>query len=145
MLEGMARMMEPEFSLMELIQPYRGRLLRRRLSPVRKARKLRNMLGELELLAEVAPRRLREILEQVQRGKFDVHLDHRGLEPSVNRLVLGLITSAVFLGSSLMLSRDVWPFHGVSVPGTLGMLLSALLGIRLLRAISKSGHLDRND
>ncbi len=145
MLEGMARMMEPEFSLMQLIEPYRANILRRRISPRRRARKIRNMLGELEQLVEVAPRRLREILDQVQRGKFDVHLDHRGLEPSVNRLVLGLLTSALFLGSSLMISRDVWPFHGVSVPGAVGMLLSGLLGIRLLRAINKSGQLDRHD
>ncbi len=143
MLEGMARMLEPDFSLMELIEPYRSNILRRRLSPRRQSRKLRNMLGEVEQLAEVAPRRLREILEQIQRGKFDVHLDHRGLEPSVNRLVLGLLTSALFLGSSLMLSRDVWPLHGVSIPGATGIILSAMLGIRLLRAINKSGHLDR--
>lgn len=145
MLEGMARMMEPEFSLMEVVHPYHSNIIRRRISPRRQARKIRNMLGELEQLIEVAPRRIREILEQVQRGKFDVHLDHRGLEPSVNRLVLGLMTSALFVGSSLMLSRHVWPFHGVSVPGAMGIVLSALLGIRLLRAISKSGRLDRHD
>jgi ubiquinone biosynthesis protein len=143
MLEGMARMMQPSFSLMEVIEPYRGQIFRRRMSPKRHARKIRNMLAELEQLAEVAPRRVREILEQVQRGSFDVHLDHRGLEPSVNRLVLGMLTSALFLGSSVLLSQQVWAISEVSVPGTLGMLLSGLLGLRLLRAINKSGHLDR--
>jgi ubiquinone biosynthesis protein len=97
----------------------------------------------LEKLVEVLPRRLREILQQVESGKFDVHLDHRGLEPSVNRLVLGMLTSSLFLGSSLLISRDVWAIHGVSVPGTLGVMVSAFLGWRLLRAIGKSGHLDR--
>lgn len=143
MLEGMARMMQPNFSLMELVGPYRGKIFRRRLSPKRHARKVRGMLAELEQLAEVAPRRLREILEQVQRGKFDVHLDHRGLEPSVNRLVLGMITSALFVGSSLMLSREVWPIHGISIPGTIGMVFSAILGLRAVRAINKSSHLDQ--
>ena len=89
------------------------------------------------------PRRLREILQQVETGKFDVHLDHRGLEPSVNRLVLGMMTSALFLGSSLLISQTVWPLWGVSVPGTLGMLLSIFLGWRLHKAITKSGRLDR--
>ncbi|CAK9037435.1 Uncharacterized protein in hydrogenase 1 5'region (Fragment) [Durusdinium trenchii] len=143
MLEGMARMMQPSFSLMELVEPYRGKIFLRRLSPRRQSRKLRSMLVELERLAEVAPRRLREILEQVQRGKFDVHLDHRGLEPSVNRLVLGMITSALFVGSSLMLSREVWPFHGISIPGAIGMIFSAILGLRAVRAINKASHLDR--
>jgi ubiquinone biosynthesis protein len=94
-------------------------------------------------LAEVLPRRLREILQQVETGKFDVHLDHRGLEPSVNRLVLGMMTSALFLGSSLLISQKVWPLWDVSVPGTLGMLLSMFLGWRLHKAITKSGRLDR--
>ena len=143
MLEGTAKLLEPNFSLMELIEPYQKTMLRRRLSPARQMRKMRRIYTEVEQLAEVLPRRLREILQQVEMGKFDVHLDHRGLEPSVNRLVLGMMTSALFLGSSLLISRDSWPLWGVSVPGTLGALLSAFLGWRLLRAISKSGRLDR--
>jgi ubiquinone biosynthesis protein len=143
MLEGTARLLEPNFSLMELIQPYQKTMLRRRLSPARQMRKMRRIFSEVEQLAEILPRRLRDILQQVDSGKFDVHLDHRGLEPSVNRLVLGMMTSALFLGSSLLISQNVWPLREVSVPGTLGVLLSAFLGWRLLRAISKSGRLDR--
>lgn len=143
MLEGTVRMMEPSFSLMELIQPYQKKMLRQRLSPARQMRKMRRIYSEVELLAEVLPRRLRDILQQVESGKFDVHLDHRGLEPSVNRLVLGMMTSALFLGSSLLISQTVWPLFGVSVPGTLGMLLSMFLGWRLHRAITNSGRLGR--
>ncbi len=108
------------------------------------------LYGELEHLAEILPRGLTDILEQVQSGKFDVHLDHRGLEPSVNRLVLGMLASALFLGSSLLLSRDVPPlihfpllFDQLSVPGALGCAVAIALGLRLLRAINKSGHLDQ--
>jgi ubiquinone biosynthesis protein len=145
MLDGTVRMLEPKFSLMELIQPYQKKMLRRRLSPGRQMRKIRRIYSEVELLAEVLPRRLRDILQQVESGKFDVHLDHRGLEPSVNRLVLGMMTSALFLGSSILVSQEVWLVYGVSVPGTLGMLLSAFLGWRLHRAITKSGRLDRRN
>jgi ubiquinone biosynthesis protein len=143
MLEGTARLLEPEFSLMELIEPYQKTMLRRRLSPVRQMRKVQRIYSEVEQLAEILPRRLRDILQQVDAGKFDVHLDHRGLEPSVNRLVLGMLTSALILGSSLLLSRNVWPLWGVSAPGVLCGLLSAFLGWRVLRAISKSGRLER--
>jgi ubiquinone biosynthesis protein len=143
MLEGTARLLQPSFSLMELIQPYQQKMLKRRLSPARQMRKMRRIYSEIELLAEVLPRRLRDILQQVESGKFDVHLDHRGLEPSVNRLVLGMMTSALFLGSSLLISQDVWPIWTVSVPGALGLALSVFLGWRLHRAITKSGRLDR--
>jgi ubiquinone biosynthesis protein len=118
-------------------------MLWRRYSPRRQMRKLRRLYGELEHLVQILPRGIGEILDQVQSGKFDVHLDHRGLEPSVNRLVLGMLASALFLGSALMISMDVGVFYGVSWPGAVGMFFSALLGVRLWRAISKSGHLDR--
>jgi ubiquinone biosynthesis protein len=111
---------------------------------MRKVRKLRRLYRELELLAEVLPRGIVDILEQVQTGKFDVHLDHRGLEPSVNRLVFGMLASALFLGSSVLLSMHVPPLlRGTSILGATGCVLSLLLGLRLVRAIGKSGHLDR--
>jgi ubiquinone biosynthesis protein len=150
MLEGTSKLLSPRFSLLEVMGPYRRQMVLRRLSPVRRLRKMRRLYSELERLAEVLPRGLTEIMQQVQSGKFDVHLDHRGLEPSVNRLVLGMLASALFLGSALLLSRDVPPlihfpplFDRLSVFGALGCAVSLALGLRLLRAINKSGHLDQ--
>ena len=55
-----------------------------------------------------------------------------------------MLASAIFVGASLLLSRNVPPLvHGVSVPGTLAMVLSMGMALRLWRAINKSGHLDR--
>jgi ubiquinone biosynthesis protein len=150
MLEGTNRILSPTFSLMEVMQPYKKQLVWRRLSPMRHARKLRRLYSEVEHLVEVLPRGLVDILQQVQTGKFDIHLDHRGLEPSVNRLVLGMLASALFLGSSLLLSNRVpplvpWPaaLGQPSLLGLVGSAMSILLGLRLWRAIHKSGHLDR--
>jgi ubiquinone biosynthesis protein len=150
MLEGTSRLLSPRFSLLEVMQPYQRRMVFRRMSPARQARKLRRLLSELEYLVEVLPRGLVDILQQVQSGRFDIHLDHRGLEPSVNRLVLGMLASALFLGSALLVSQKVeplipWPplLANLSVLGVTGCTISILLGLRLLRAINKSGHLDR--
>lgn len=159
-LEGSAKLLSPKFSLMELMQPFQKQMFLRRLHPARHLRKLRRFLMELESLAEILPRRLTDILDQVQSGRFDVHLDHRGLGPSVNRLVLGMLTSALFLGSSWMLANELppvvwkgklwWDLHDylglghLSILGLLGCSLAILLGLRLLRAIQKSGHLDQS-
>jgi ubiquinone biosynthesis protein len=154
-LEGTAKMLSPTFSLMEVMRPHHRKMLLRRLSPARHVRKLRRMYFELEQLAEVLPRRIVEILEQIQTGRFDVHLDHRRLGPSVNRLVLAMMASSLFLGSSLLLSQAVPPLlfpdkpflglHRLSVLGLSGCGVSILVGLRLIRAIGKSGHLDRRD
>jgi len=144
MLEGTGQLFSPRFALMEVIAPYRQSMVRRRLSPLRHWKRMRRMLHDFESLMEVLPRRSLELLQQIQTGQFHVHLDHRGLEPSVNRLVLGMLASALFLGSSIMVSRQIGPTaFGMPIVGTSGCLLSIALGVRLLRAINKSGHLDR--
>lgn len=144
-LEGSARKLEPDFNLVEVIGPYQSRLIRRRFSPKRRILKLMRLYGEIESLLEVLPRNVIDLMERLQSGRFFVHLDHRGLEPSVNRLVWGLVTSALFLGSSILLAFETPPiFHGFSILGAAGLLLSFVLGLRLLRAIGKSGHLDRH-
>ena len=149
-LEGTARLLSPGFSIMEVMQPFQRRPLLRRLSPATRLRKLRRAYMEFEHLAAVLPRRVIDILEQIQTGKFDVHLDHRGLEPSVNRLVLGMLASALFLGSALMLSQQVprpalshargsWACKTFPSWESAAASLSLLVGLRLLRAIWQVG------
>jgi ubiquinone biosynthesis protein len=153
MLEGLARLASPRFCLMDVLQPLQKQMVWRRISPVRRLRKLRRIYGEMEHLAEVLPRKVLDLVDLFHAGKIDVHLDHRGLEPSVNRLVLGMLASALFLGSALLLSRAVPPLlserlplvGGVSLFGITGCVVALGIGVRLWRAISKSGHLDRRE
>jgi len=152
MLEGTARLLNPQFNLLEVMRPFRRRLIKRRMSPARSLRKMQRIFRELEHMLEVLPQNVLDIMQQIQSGRFDVHLDHRGLEPSVNRLVLGMLASALFLGSSLVLSRGVPPLvtipyivDNISVLGLAGCLVALALGLRLMRAINKSGHLDRRE
>lgn len=150
-LEGTARLLNPDFNLMEVMKPFQRRMLLRRWSPTRQARKMQRFYMQLEQLADGLPQRIDNILEQIQTGRFDVHLDHRRLGPTVNRLVMGLLTSALFLGSSWMLSANVPPLlfssqqGGLSIMGLSGCLVSILLGLRLLWAIRKSGNLDQTE
>jgi len=144
-LEGTSRLLSPKFNLAEALAPYEKQMRWHLFSPRRRIQKLGRLLSDTQRLLEVLPQGLIEILEQVQSGRFDVHLDHRGLEPSVNRLVLGMLTSALFLGSSLMLSLGMPPrIGGISVFGAAGCVVSVGLGLRLWRAISKSLDKRRN-
>ena len=154
-LDGTARLLNPRFNLVEVMAPFRQKILWRRMSPVRRLKKMHRLYSELEYLAETLPRRVMEIIDQIRTGRLDVHLEHRGLAPSVNRMVMGMLVSALFLGSSLMLSHEVPPLlfpqevilglQNVSILGLTGCLVSLIFSLRLLRAISKSGHLDSRD
>ena len=112
--------------------------------PSAQLRKLRRLYSELEHLVNILPQGIADILEQMQSGRFDIHLDHRGLEPSVNRLVLGMLASAFIVAASLLLSRAVGPqLFGLSALGLLAGVIGVGMALRLWLAISKSGHLDR--
>jgi ubiquinone biosynthesis protein len=151
-LEGTIRQLNPRFSLLEVMQPFFKKMWLRRLSPRRQVRRMRRIYVELEGLLEKMPGQVSSLMELVRQGKLDVHLSHRGLSPSINRLVLGLLTSSLLMGSSVLLAFKVPPLlflnggpmgvKDLSLLGLLGFSASMLVSFRLWLAINKSGHLD---
>jgi ubiquinone biosynthesis protein len=142
-LEGTAQQLSPEFSLAEVIRPFYVSMVRRRLSPKRILNRIQHAYRDWERVVEFLPRDLGDIFKRVRDGSFSVHLDHRHLDPVVNRLVLGIMTAALILGSSLLWSMKAPPtLGGVSVFGSIGCLAAIYLSWRLLRAIKKSGDIN---
>jgi ubiquinone biosynthesis protein len=141
-LEGTAQQLSPAFSLAEVIHPFYTSMIRRRFSPRRILGRLQHAYRDWERLVEALPRDLGDVLKRVRDGTFSVHLDHRHLDPVINRLVLGVMTSALIVSSSLLWSMKAPPvLAGVSVFGGAGYLVAIYLGWRLLRAIKKSGDI----
>jgi ubiquinone biosynthesis protein len=144
MLEGTSKLCNPRFSLVELMKPYQEKLILRRFSPQRQVEKLRRMADEWTVLAGTLPHSLRALLDRIQKGRYSIHLEHEHVEPAVNRLVFGMVTSALFIGSALLLSAKAPPeYAGVSIPGVLACALSGILGLRLMWAIRQSGRLQK--
>lgn len=151
-LQGTISQTSPHFSLVEAIEPIFKKLWISRFSPWRQARRFRRMYIEMEGLVEKLPSQISSLMDLVQSGKLDVHLSHRGLSPSINRLVLGLLTSSLLLGSSVLLASQVPPLlfveggplglKNLSLMGLMGFVVSLMVAMRILLAINKSGHLD---
>ncbi|MCR9294516.1 MAG: AarF/UbiB family protein [bacterium] len=154
-LEGTLHKLSPKFSLLEVMQPFFRKMWLRRISPRRQAKMLKRIYLEFENLLETLPGQVSSVMQLVQEGKLDVHLAHKNLGPSVNRIVLGLLTSSIFLGSSVLLAFKVPPvlflesgwlgLKDLSLFGLIGYAISSLASFRLIRAINRSGHLDRQD
>jgi ubiquinone biosynthesis protein len=138
MLEGTSRLLSPTFSLAELLEPLKDRLIRERMDPRRWLRKLQRPIRDLDRLLTRAPGNLADILDRLQAGDLTIQHEHQHLEVTASRLVAGLLIAALFTGSSMLLSRDFPPLMwGVSVFGALGCLTALVLGARLLRAIRR--------
>ncbi|MGD1018469.1 MAG: AarF/UbiB family protein [Verrucomicrobiia bacterium] len=142
-LEGTAQRLSPEFSLAEVIQPFYATMVRRRLSVRGFLGRVQHAFRDWERLAQTLPRDLGDALKRMRDGTFSIHLELRHIDPVINRLVLGVMTAALFVSSALLWSMKAPPtISGVSVFGSAGYLIAAYLGWRLLRAIKRSGDID---
>jgi ubiquinone biosynthesis protein len=142
MLEGTAQQLNPGFNIAELLQPYRVEAIKHRLSPQRMWRKLHSSQRDWSRLLESLPGDVSDIVNRMRRGSFDVHLEHRRLDSIVNRLVLGVLSAALFVGSANLWSNNVKPLIAeTSVPGAIGSAVAVYLGFHLIRAINKSGSI----
>jgi ubiquinone biosynthesis protein len=140
-LEGTAKQLNPTFGLFGLIQPYAEDAAKRRLAPKRVWLQVQRGAREWERLLRSLPGDLNDMLTSMRAGTLSVHLDHRRLDPVVNRLVLGLLTSSLLLGSSLLWSLNAEPVvEGVSLFGAIGYAAACLMGVRLFRDIRYSEH-----
>jgi ubiquinone biosynthesis protein len=144
MLEGTAQQLSPRFNLAELIEPYARRSFQEKYSPQRLFKKLESRYRDWDNLIEILPRDAADILHRMKKGSFDVHLNHRRLDTTINRLVLGILTAALFMGSTSLLSQSVPPLAwGVSVPGAAGCGVAVWLGFTLIRAIKQMGDIQQ--
>ncbi len=144
MLEGTSRQLNPNFNLAALIEPYQAKVLRHRLSFAKLLRKLYRAYRDWDRLIEMLPRDLAEILRRVRNGTFEMKHEHHKLESTVNRLVLGILSSAIFVGSSMLYSSGAPPaVGGVSLLGASGYVLSLIMTWRVVRTIGKMDNQDK--
>lgn len=141
-LEGTAQKLNPQFSLAEVIRPFYTRMVHRRLSPRRILSRMQRNYRGWERLVESLPHDLGDVTKRIRDGTFSVHLHHRNLDLVVNRLVLGVVTAALIIGSSLLWSMKAPPaVRGVSVIAGVGYLVAIYLGWRLMHAVKESGNI----
>ncbi len=143
MLEGTSRTLNPNFNLAELIEPYQVKVLKQRFSLDRVLRKLYRAYRDWDRLFDMLPRDAAEILRRVRNGTFETRHSHERLEKTVHRLTLGILTSALFIGSTIVYSTKTEPQITSTIIGAIGIVLSFYLGYRMLRAINKDEDADK--
>jgi ubiquinone biosynthesis protein len=133
MLDGTGRQMNAGFSLAEVLRPYYVKLLRRKLSPRRMLREFQRSYRDWAHLVESLPRDIGTLLRRIGTGAFELHLEHRRLERTVDRLVQGVLIASLLLSSSMMWAWQAEPtIWKVSVVGALGYILAGALATRLV-------------
>jgi ubiquinone biosynthesis protein len=148
-MEGLGRQLDPHFNMIDSIRPFAEKIIRDRVTPSHISREITQALHSYGALAKNLPRDIKEFINRVNRNKFKIDLEHRGLDKLVsdldkssNRLSFSMLIAALIIGSSLIMQTSKGPLlFGFPVLGFLGYSAAALLGLWLAIAILRSGRL----
>ncbi len=149
LIEGMGRALDPAFDMVEHLRPFIIKAIRQKFSPLRVSRDINQILSSYLNLARNIPRDLKEIINRVNRNKFKIDLEHRGLDKftadfdrSINRLSTSMILAAMIIGSSIIMQTDKGPaIMGFPVLAFMGYSVAGFVGLWLVYAIIRSGRM----
>jgi ubiquinone biosynthesis protein len=148
-MEGVGRQLDPNFNMISHMRPYIKKLVLERLS----LKNVRAQAGDIAYaytsLAKSLPHDIKEFLNRLNRNKFKIDLEHRGLEKLVtdldrssNRVSFAVVIGSLIVGSSLVMQIDKGPMiFGFPLLGLLGYSIAGLLGLWLAVGILRSGRL----
>ncbi|MCK4258513.1 MAG: AarF/ABC1/UbiB kinase family protein [Halanaerobiales bacterium] len=147
-LEGVAKHLEPSFNLLEVAKPFAIRLIQKRLHPGRIIKNLTSEAGDFFQKVSYLPEDLHLALQKILNDNLKIRFQHENLQDLaskldiiINRLVMGLIVSSLFVGSSLTIQSKIEPLiQGVSSIGFAGYVIAGILGIWLVISILRSGR-----
>jgi ubiquinone biosynthesis protein len=148
-VEGMGRILDPHFDMMTILRPFMENAIKERLSPPRLTKDLTTILMSYVNLTRTLPRDIKEIIGRINRNKFKIDLEHRGLDhfikeldKSANRVSSSMIIAALIVGSSIVMQIDKGPkLLGFPVFAFLGYSIAAIIGFWWVIAIIRSGRL----
>lgn len=110
MAEGLGARLDPDFRLIEELQPRAERLVLRQYSPRAWGRRVARASLDAARLATELPAELHRVLEALGRSNLEFGLRRESIEPVVqrledltNRLVLGILASAFIVGLAVLL------------------------------------------
>jgi ubiquinone biosynthesis protein len=147
-LEGLGRQLDPDFQIVHHLTPFVKKVIVDRYMPGALLKRGRRNLMNVMDVATALPRDVSKLLREIRRGRVKIdldlkRLDHFGhqLDHSTNRLTLALVTSALIIGSSIVMTVKGGPtLFGLPAFGFLGFFLASLFGVLLIFSIWRSGR-----
>ncbi len=148
-VEPIVRALDPDFNLVESMQPYAATIMKNRLSPSKIAKEGMKFLLDMQRVFREAPKAFEVILHNAREGRGELRLKHEKLEDlenhidrASNRLAFAIVVASIVIGSSSIARYHIGPsIWGFSALGIIGYSLAGILGLRLIWAIIKSGRL----
>jgi ubiquinone biosynthesis protein len=148
-VEGVGRMLDPDFDMFARAKPFITRVKLERFKPERIANDVYELGSHLLRFLRQFPDQLLEMANLLRQEKLRLQIEHRGLENMLathdrisNRISFSILIAALIIGSALIVISETPPLiYGISLIGILLFFAAAIMGIWLLVAILKKGKL----
>lgn len=142
-LEGLGLKLDPDFHITDRIEPFLKRVIRQRYHPATLLKRGRHGLHDIFSLLSGLPRDAARLLKEARRGRMKIdldikRLDHFGhqIDRSSNRLTIGLLTAALIVGSSIVMTVEGGPtLFGLPLFGLLGFMIAFFNSIWIVLSI----------
>lgn len=147
-VEGVIHNLDPKLDLMDLARPFMRRIIAKKMNPIAWGEKIFNTLYEFGAHMEDFPRDLKNAIRRINSGQISVNLNHKGIDPMVHTLnritkqiVASVLVAGLLVASVLMIINSVGPeYKGYSVLGIIGLILSGIVVIGMVRDIWRGDH-----
>jgi ubiquinone biosynthesis protein len=141
-LEGLGNQLDPEFHMVDHLEPFVLEVMEARYSPTIVLRRIQRGLRDLGEVITGLPRDITRLLRQARRGRLRIDLDLKRLDnfgkqlnDAANRLTVGVLTASLVIGSSIIMTVPQAPF----LLGLIGFVLAMANSIWLIYSIWRSG------
>lgn len=139
-IEENGRALDPEFDIRTVAEPFLQQLSWERWNPVNLGRQTWWSLHAVLTQLRELPAEMQRFLRHLEDGEVKIRMEHTGLkdlgsalDSIANRLTVAIITAALLIGSSLVITTGVTPvIWGYPAIGILGYLSSTIFGIWLI-------------
>lgn len=144
--EGTARSLYPDLDVIKEAEPIVKRLSKSRFSVGNFVKMVHRNIRHLFRFQHEFPRQALGIVSKLDKGELAIRFQHENLEGMqstmervINRLVVGIVTGALFLGSSMVILADTGPkLWGYPTLGVIGYIIGLFLSLRLVMAMVRS-------
>ncbi|PSJ79681.1 ABC1 kinase family protein [Neisseria iguanae] len=142
-LEGVVKRLDGQIELLERAKPIVFAAFKERTSPEHILRKSKMHMQTLLQAADELPQNLFRLSRRLQKGQMGVTLDFKRfdqlshqIDRATNRLTMGIVTAALIIGSSIVMSIETGP----KFIGFLGYLFAFANSLWIMWSIWRSGR-----
>lgn len=127
-MEGLARQYDPDFHIVDHLEPLLKRVLAERYRPHALLARSRSAVAQAFEAVGSVPRDIARLVREARRGKLRVDVDvkrlervSRHLDATVDRLTMGILTASLVIGSAIVMNVPEGPdVFGIPVLAVIG-------------------------